>query len=318
MQRSGTRLAFTLVELLVVIAIIGVLVAMLLPAIQAARESARRTSCTNNLKQVALSFHGYENAKKVLPLSIPNSAAATNNWVPNVLPYVEEQNLLVGYDLKVDWWREPNRSIVIKPLAIMLCPTTPEQSRVQDKPETTPPNKTGACGDYFAPAGVSLDINTSLSGSQFNTTADLRGAIYWYEKTNQRNRFADITDGTSNTIMLAECAGREDVYRGRVKYPVAYTGTVRVRARGGAWATSDNPYKIGQRTPWHASFGTIPGLLGINNSNEWGHCYYSFHDGGANFAFADASVRFLAEGIDLYALACLTTRAGGEKVDATY
>ena len=102
------------------------------------------------------------------------------------------------------------------------------------------------------------------------------------------------------------------MWRGRQKYPVAYTGAVRVRARGGAWATSDNPYKIGQRNSWHASFPPIPGPLAINNSNEWGHCFYSFHDGGANFAFADASARFLAEEIDLYTLAIMVTRAGGE------
>ncbi|MGD9721963.1 MAG: DUF1559 domain-containing protein [Pirellulales bacterium] len=306
---------FTLVELLVVIAIIGVLVALLLPAIQAARESARRSQCVNNLKQLALGFINYETSKKEFPLSYANSAVGANNWTPYIFPYLEEENLLIGYNLKVDWWREPNRTIAATQLRMVQCPSTPEPNRIQDKPETTPPNKTGACGDYFATAGVHLDINLALTNAQFATNADLRGAIYWYEPTNLQNRVADITDGTSNTIMLAECAGREDVWRGREKYPVAYTGTVRVRARGGAWATTDNPYKIGQRAPWHASFGQIPGPLAINNSNEWGHCFYSFHDGGANFAFADGSVQFLAEQMDLYTLASLVTRAGGERTD---
>ena len=85
-----------------------------------------------------------------------------------------------------------------------------------------------------------------------------------------------------------------------------------MRARGGAWATTDNAFEIGQRKAWHASFDPIPGPLGINNSNEWGHCFYSFHDGGANFAFADGSVQFFSESIDLHVLATLVTRAGNE------
>ncbi len=312
MSKPRTVRAFTLVELLVVIAIIGMLVAMLLPAVQAARESARRSDCVNRLKQLALAFHNYENAKKEFPLSYMNPDQAKNNWAPFVLPFLEEQNLITGYDLMTDWWREPNRSIVAIRLPIVTCPSTPQPDRMQDKPETNPPNKTGACGDYFTPAGVHLDINLALTNAQFLPSADLRGAIHWYDDTNKRNRAADITDGLSNTIMLAECGGREDVYRGRERFPVVYTGAVPIRARGGAWATTDNPYAIGQRLPWKAAFGPIPGPVAINNSNEWGHCFYSFHSGGANFTFADASVRFLAEEMDLYALALLTTRAGNE------
>ncbi len=315
MSRANRSRAFTLVELLVVIAIIGTLVAMLLPAVQAARESARRSDCVNRLKQLALAFSNYENVKKEFPLSYAGPEQGKNNWAPYVLPFLEEQNLITGYDLKKDWWVEPNRSIVANHLPIVVCPSSPEPFRMQDKPETTPPNKTGACGDYFAPAGVHLDINLVLTDAQFDSEADLRGAIHWYETTNKRNRAADVTDGLAKTIMLGECAGREDVYRGRVKYPVQYTGAVPVRARGGAWATTDNPYAIGQRKPWKTAFGTIPGPVAINNSNEWGHCFYSFHDGGANFAYADASVRFLAEEIDLYALALMTTRAGNEIAD---
>src|SRR5438034_225672 len=85
--------------------------------------------------------------------------------------------------------------------------------------------------------------------------------------------------------------------------------TPMVRARGGAWGTTDGPYSIGQRVAWDPTFGPIPGLPGINNSNEWGHCYYSFHPGGANFAFADGTVRFLSTETSLWVLAALTTRA---------
>lgn len=320
MRRQGSfeRRAFTLVELLVVIAIIGILVALLLPAVQAAREASRRSQCANNLKQLGLGFHNFESTYKYLPLAYTNpSAAGRNNWVPFVLPFLEQQNLVSGYDLTQDWWKEPNRTFVQVQLPVMQCPSTPDPNRFQDKPETTPPNKTGACTDYFTPAGVHTDINNALpTSAQFPSNANLLGVIHWYSDTNRQNRLAAVTDGTSNSIMVGEVAGREDVYRGRIKYANNFNSSPRVRSRGGAWATTDNPYYIGQRNAWDAGFGPIPGSVRINNSNEWGHCFYSFHPGGANFTFADGSVRFLSETTDLYTLATLVTRAGGEATTA--
>jgi prepilin-type N-terminal cleavage/methylation domain-containing protein len=168
---------FTLVELLVVIAIIGVLVALLLPAIQAAREAARRAQCENSLKQLGLAFLNYESAKAQLPFATysPESPAhGVNNWAPLILQHLEQGNLVAGYNLKEDWWRDLNRTIVQTQLSILQCPSTPTQNRIQDKPETTPPNKTGACGDYFVPFGVHTDMNASLAAAeQFSADADL-------------------------------------------------------------------------------------------------------------------------------------------------
>jgi prepilin-type N-terminal cleavage/methylation domain-containing protein/prepilin-type processing-associated H-X9-DG protein len=315
-QRQHHRFGFTLVELLVVIAIIGVLVALLLPAVQAAREAARRSQCVNNFKQLGLAFLNYESSKKQFPFpTYPvTGVAATgiNNWAPHVLPFLEQGNIVSGYDVNVDWWKEPNRTIVQNPLAVLQCPSSPVQNRVQDKPETSPPNKTGACGDYFVPTGVHTDINNSLAAAdQFPAGADLQGVLAVRSDNNSANEFPAITDGTSNTIMVGECAGREDVWRGRQFFGVDYTGSPKIRARGGAWATTDNPYMIGQRNANDAAFGPIPGEVGINNSNEWGHAFYSFHN-GANFTFADGSVRLLAEGINLRTLAELVTRANSE------
>ncbi len=310
-RASRLRSAFTLVELLVVIAIIGILVALLLPAIQAAREAARRSQCQNNLKQLGIAFLNYETAKKEFPLAYIKPVSpehGTNNWAPFVLPYLEEGNLVAGYDLNEDWWREPNRTIVQNFLSVLLCPSTPDQRRFEDKP-ASPVNKTGACGDYFTPAGVHIDINNALpADQQFSADQDLRGVICWQTDKNTRNRISNITDGTSHSIMVGECAGREDVWRRGVKSDLDYAN--KIRARGGAWATSDNPYEIGQRVAQDKS--TIPDAVSINNSNEWGHCFYSFHPGAANFTFADGSVRAISDSIELRTLAEMVTRAGEE------
>lgn len=327
---SGRRCGFTLVELLVVIAIIGILVALLLPAIQAAREAARRSQCVNNMKQLGIALLNYESAKKQFPYSIKRAGAngrGLNNWAPAVLSYIEEGAIMGSYDIKEDWWRDKadgtpgNRTLVRTFLPVMLCPSDPDPRRIQDKPESSPPNKTGACGDYFTPAGVSTEINNSLPATQafpvpanaddLATKRRLYGVIRWEEvapAVTPANKISAISDGTSKSIMVGEVAGREDVWRRNVKSAVDYPANI--RARGGAWATSDNAYEIGSRLAHDKS--TIPGTVQINNSNEWGHCFYSFHPGSANFTFADGSVRTISDSIELRTLAEMVTRAGEE------
>jgi prepilin-type N-terminal cleavage/methylation domain-containing protein len=317
------RTAFTLIELLVVIAIIAILIALLIPAVQKVRAAAARTQCLNNLKQIGLAMHSHHDSLKRLPYSQLGSPTQ-RSWAPDLLPYLEQANLVsnVNYNLKDNWFSQTpigtgtatNMTTAQTFVSVFICPSDPLPQRMQNKMDVPP--KIGACGDYFTPEGVSVNINAFAAlpvGKQFSASMDLQGMI-----NKQKSTLLSALDGTSNTIMVAECAGREDVWRGRVMTSAyAQQGDPKcARAQGGAWATNDNPYSIGAKnTAWCSTtglMGVIPGPMKINASNEHGYLYYSFHDGGACFGFGDGSVRFLTDGTDVWTLAALTTRSGGE------
>ncbi len=350
------RVGFTLVELLVVIAIIGTLVGLLLPAVQSAREAARRMSCSNNLRQLALAFQNYETARKYLPplkrtsncTASPNNEAtmAQRSWACDVLPYVEEANLLQGYNLSQDWWVNAdgtapgggtagtldtpvtgNRGLVRTQLKLLQCPSAPIPDRIQDKIAT--PRKNGACTDYFAVGGVGANFNTAAGLPAGTVTAGPGPTEAWSNcgatAVRPKSAMAKIADGSTKTILLAECAGREDVWRERVRYAAdandVSANTNCARARGGAWATNDNPYAFGESlvsgctTASSPTAGTIPkSLMRVNGSNEWGWLIYGFHPVGANIAMADGSVQFVADNTSVQVLGQLATRDGGEVV----
>ena len=378
--KQAARAGFTLVELLVVIAIIGLLAALLLPAVQSVREAAKRSSCQSNLKQIAMAFHNFETSKTHLPFSKRlEGDGAARSWAPDLLPFLEQSNIVsaANYDLTQDWWRlqsnliedpgnpgqyiasgtsvaVPNGVTVQKFLEVFMCPSAAVPMRTQFKSDPAVGHKIGACTDYFTPEGVhsnilsefpsTIPVGAPIPGFPAGTTAAsnvvISGVLQPYgagtlptwvtsilgdprvqvvTSNLKYPRLAGVTDGTSNTILLGECAGREDVWRGRAMIPANADKTASncARARGGAWATNDNPYAIGQRIDWCSSARTVPGKMKINNSNEWGHLYYSFHASGANAAFADVSVRFIDDDIALWVLASLSTRSGGEAISAS-
>jgi prepilin-type N-terminal cleavage/methylation domain-containing protein/prepilin-type processing-associated H-X9-DG protein len=326
MLTQRKQAGFTLIELLVVIAIIAVLIGLLLPAVQKVRSAAARMSCQNNMKQLALATHNYEAAFQSFPYS-KRTTQPQRSWAPDLLPNLEQGNVISAayYDLNENWWRTttyagvpiPNGTTARTQFKVFNCPSTPVTDRLQTKLETPPEqDKIGACTDYFIVEGVQASIANDLPGV-YPSGASYKGLLTPFP---ERSTIAGATDGLSNTILFGECAGREDVWRNGVR-TAAETNTALptvARARGGAWATNDNPYSIGGRAPWRTTNPTlgavIPGPMKINNSNEWGHFFYSFHTGGANFAFGDGSVRFLAESSALRTIVAMATRDGGEVI----
>jgi prepilin-type N-terminal cleavage/methylation domain-containing protein/prepilin-type processing-associated H-X9-DG protein len=300
----GNR-AFTLVEVLVVIAIVGTLVALLLPAVQMARESARRMACSNKLKQLSLALHQHHDTYGVLPpgvarapFTVPQGEIleGSHGYGPFLLPFIEQEALARSYR----WDKRPqgpyNQDVATKQLKIFQCPSA-EQDRwvtaVEDFHNYSYGGK-GACCDY---TGVrEIDVSLVELGL-VDQVANYQGVL----TRNHLTRLSEITDGTSQSIMLTECAGRPKLWNaGRL-----VLGTY-APDPGAAWVSGNLIFGVG------SSFDgtTQPGPCAINCTND--REVYSFHPGGANTTFADGSIHFLNARIDIRIFARLVTYAGGE------
>ena len=301
--------AFTLVELLVVIAIIGTLVGLLLPGVQAAREAARRIQCQNNLRQTGIALLNFESALRVFPASgwtkpgIGNPAGSYLSWRAVSLGFIEQSNVAASYDLKRDWWHDSNLTMGQAAIAMFRCPSTPEQAPVLSAVAKPPRpalvlTKALATTDYEAVMGVRPQIDPTKYDAVNRFSVMHRDS---------RTKFAQILDGSSNTIMVMETAARPAVYRrGRLRTDIA-------NEQGISWIDSESAYSLDGASADGASEGCglaagCKSAINARNDNE----PYSFHTGGAQALFADGHVTFESESIELLVIAAQITRAASD------
>ena len=316
------RGGFTLIELLVVIAIIAILIALLLPAVQQAREAARRTQCKNNLKQIGLAHHNFHDTYGKFPDASDwvNDAASgsrvlRSTWPVSLLPHMEQDVISEGIE-NVDQfgarggiWGEENRDLVATPISVYQCPSTPGNHRFtgyynRDENSSSfrgefDDTKVVATGDYMRARELQYDDGTGRE--------TIKTAMYW----RQDARFRDITDGTSNTILIGETAGAIDPHFGGRRLPESDSLYDWARNRliwVGPWAS----YKH-WRIRNHSADGRtrFAGTCLINCNNTEAQPY-SFHTGGCQFALCDGSVQFISENIDVTTVVNLFGREDGQ------
>lgn len=377
MTRSRNRSkGFTLIELLVVIAIIAILISLLLPAVQQAREAARRTQCKNNMKNLGLAMHNYHDTYMQFPVpaiftletngtgvsATPTGFFATVNvWSLSILPFMDQANIYDRWDFNDPFWEgTTNPALSQNIIETYICPSSPTS------PATAQLNL--AAGDLFGLSATAItaegtarsdyvvlsEVHSSFPGN--STGADVpswgvggflalavdpsptapAGTLPDTVVAPIGARIRDITDGTTQTILIAECASRNELIIGRTNAPNAAPFGPAASPPGGAGVTPiDWQAKYGSGHWCDPGNGSLSvsgrnfdgtgsnGRCFINCSNmrvgvgDWigqGAGLFSWHTGGAHITLADGSGHFLSENLDLDLFTSLVTGSGGEIV----
>jgi len=313
LKRTGR--GFTLVELLVVIAIIGVLIALLLPAVQAAREAARRMTCASNVRQIALACLNYESANRQFPAvvcwstAIPAEGQPRWSYLVHLLPYLEQGAVFGGIDLEAQWTRAAPKTVVEgwencmhlykTPMPVFLCPSFENPARQNTIDWGWNPPASFQSNDYYAIMGAKDGFRSTkkypveaVSGYFEHGGYATNGIMY----VNSSTKISKITDGTSKTFLIGE---------GSWQFGQMHSWPMGMSDGAGFFTGKNILY------PLFLKVMDVPqgGKVGLNDVSLG-----SAHPGGTHFAMADGSVCFIEEGIELIVYRAMASRATGESV----
>jgi prepilin-type N-terminal cleavage/methylation domain-containing protein/prepilin-type processing-associated H-X9-DG protein len=302
------RQGFTLLELLVVIAIIAILIGLLVPAVQKVRAAAACTQCANNLKQIGLALHSYENVTKCFPSGIRCGHVSLDSgqtddpgwgWAAYLLPYLEQNALFGTLQLDLSIADPANAAARITPLVIFMCPA-------DSAPLTWTATQAAADG---TPGAAICDVARAnylgmSTGEDPTDDSDWFGVLYPKSQT----KLTDITDGTSQTIAVSERCYQH----GQATWVGAVPGAAVFNSAGGMDANF-------AMTLGYVAYANKPGDADADDEDDGlTSLHTSVHGMGANFLFCDGHVTFLTPSIDFAAFVALATRAHGDVVNAQY
>lgn len=322
--RRRRRLGFTLIELLVVIAIIAILIALLLPAVQQAREAARRSTCKNNVKQLALALHNYHETYSTFPQGQSkdfNSHCCGGNWRVHILPFIEQENLYKQTDYSGEWsiagntnWGRNTTHFNGVIVSAFLCPS----STLDPLDTSVINNPLKHMVHHYVGISGALEV-----GSGSNITCDYGGVVRGNGilGVNRHSKFRDIKDGTSNTIIIAEQSARvlvdndnknltSNYYGGWSGYAGGWNTDRTGRPHWGAGTTCLR-YRINLGNGTNVSSAAIPGA---DNTWDFNTIINSFHTGGIHVGLGDGSVRFISENINWITLNRLCSMDDGQTI----
>jgi prepilin-type N-terminal cleavage/methylation domain-containing protein/prepilin-type processing-associated H-X9-DG protein len=319
----GRRRAFTLIELLVVIAIIAVLIALLLPAVQQAREAARRSQCKNNLKQLGLAIYNYEGTFTCFPPGSYNPFQRMPNWRAHLLPYLDQAPLYSKFDFNASFSGNglTSTNVVLANLSmpVYVCPSSALNPTVSDGSNTFNNSNNTLMHMYVGISGATPDPagrTTYGSASNYGGFYTNNGALLH----NQITRQADLSDGSSNVMMIGEQSGRVGLVDVRSAYYGGWSGS-KFDADGNTDVVPVSGSFPGGRDSWSTGLTSI--RYAINSKTTAGGSQYpwdpntvlnSFHTGGVHICMGDGSVRFLSDSTNFLTVQKLAVRDDGQVV----